>query len=53
MRRAGDGVDPILYGNPRHAERHFQIDGAIIDRGEQMAMQVNHAKTTGAGTPRG
>ncbi|MNR64303.1 hypothetical protein D3C85_1869000 [compost metagenome] len=42
MRRAGNGDDAIGCGHARHFQRHVQVNRAIVDGRQQMAMQVEH-----------
>jgi hypothetical protein len=42
VRRAGDGADAVVECDTRHLERHVEIGGAVVDGGEQMAVEIEH-----------
>jgi hypothetical protein len=42
VRGAGDHGDAVVEESARHRQRHRQIGGAVVDAGQDVAMQVDH-----------
>ena len=44
VRRAGDHVHAVGHGRARHRQAGGQVGGAVVDAGQQMAVQVDHQR---------
>jgi len=43
VRRARDRADAVRVGDARHLQRRRQVGRAVVDAGQKVAMQVEHA----------